>query len=160
MCLKTKQIMPCVAKDVIPCVKVVIRNDNGTYSPIFAPGVTYAIGKHTPYNAYINQGGSTCEMRNEDGDVTYGLHSFKPNVNAIKQLYEWCYKDVNFDKSEVAVIECEIPKDTLYFEGRGHVFNDPFMDQSGYTSEYLYVKRELTQEEIDSLPSYDRHTGI
>jgi hypothetical protein len=34
------------------------------------------------------------------------------------------------------------------------------MDQRGYTSEYLYVKRELTQEEIDNLPSYERPVDI
>jgi hypothetical protein len=166
MCLKTKQVKPCIAKDAIPCVKVVIRNDDGTYSPIFAYGVTYTVGKNTTYKtspeyvAHANQGSSACEMMYEDGDVTYGLHSFKPNVNAIKQLYKWCYEEGNFSMSKVAVIECEIPKDTLYFEGQGYVFSDLFMDQSGYTSEYLYVKRELTQEEIDNLPSYDRHTDI
>lgn len=166
MCLKTKQVKPRIAKDVIPCVKVVIKNDDGTYSPIFAYGVTYAIGKNTTYKtspdyvAHANQNSSAREMMNEGGDVTYGLHSFKPNVNAIKQLYEWCYTDGNFSKSKVAVIECEIPKDTPYFEGRGYVFSDEFMDQSGYTSEYLYVKRELTQEEIDNLPSYERPVDI
>lgn len=162
MCLKTKQVKPCIAKEAIPCVKVVIRNDDDTYSPIFASGVTYTIGKNTTYKtspdyvAHANQGGSACEMMNDRGDVIYGLHSFKPNVNAIKQLYKWCCKEGGFSMSKVAVIECEIPKDTPYFEGKGHVFSDSFMDQSGYTSEYLYVKRELAQEEIDSLPSYER----
>lgn len=168
MCLKTKQVMPCIAKDVVPCVKVVIRNNDGTYSPIFADGVTYAVGKHTTYKtspvyvAHANQSSSACEMMNEGGNVNYGLHSFKPNVNAIKRLYEWCYcyTDENFSKSEVTVIECEIPKGTPYFEGRGYVFSDEFVDQSGYTSEYLYVKRELMQEEIDNLPSYERPVDI
>lgn len=162
MCLKTKQVKPCIAKDAIPCVKVVIRNDDGTYSPIFAYGVTYAIGKNTTYKTSpdYKQDSIICEMMNEDGDVTYGLHSFKPDVNAIKQLYKWCYEEGNFSMSKVAVIECEIPKDTLYFEGKGYVFSDSFMDQRGYTSEYLYVKRELTQEEIDNLPSYDRPVDI
>lgn len=166
MCLKTEQWNKRNAEEAIPCVKVVIRNNDGTYSPIFASGVTYEVGKHTTYKtspdyvAHVHQGSSACEMINEDGDVTYGLHSFKPNVNAIKQLYEWCYTDGNFSKSKVAVIECEIPKDTPYFEGEAYVFSDKRMDQSGYTSEYLYVKRELTQEEIDNLPSYEKRTDI
>lgn len=157
---------PAKAEEDIKCMKVVVKSfadpDNPTYHAVFYdPKFQYHIGQETQ-SEMLGSG-----TRWSDS-IDYGLHSFKPDVDGWKRLatwFEFARKTGEFDtdwgltKTEAAVLECVIPKDSLYYEGTANCINGD-AEEKGYASNKLLPLRELPRSEWESYmddpnPKYD-----
>lgn len=144
------------AKEDIKCMKVVVKSfedpEHPTFHSIFVNSdFQYRIGKvakdQTPKISPIYP---DC--------VNIGLHTFRVNVDGWKRLakyFENARENGMFDqewgyvKTEAAVLECVIPKGTLYFEGRANcILGDD--EEKGYTSSKLIPVREVPRSEWET----------
>ena len=142
MCIYTKEKKPKTATEPIRCLKVVRRVHDG-YVPYFWYGVTYKLGKTYKESEY----GSDKLKSPLKGYHRYGIgfHSYTLNNPNAYQL-------MPHDHESFAILECEIPVGTRYFEGLSNtrycVLHPLFLTETSYLSERIKVVRELTEEEI------------
>ena len=144
---------PAKAKEDIKCMKVVVKSfadpDNPTYHAVFYdPDFQYHIGQETQ-SEMLGSGTKWSDS------IDYGLHSFKPNVDGWKRLATWFEEarktgEFNTDwgciTTEAAVLECVIPKGSLYYEGTANCINGDD-EEKGYASNRLLPLRELPRSE-------------
>ncbi len=157
---------PAKAKEDIKCMKVVVKSledpDNPTYHAVFYdPTFQYHIGQETQSEML----GSRTKWSDS---IDYGLHSFKPDVNGWRRLATWFeaaskagefYTEWREITTEAAVLECVIPKGSLYYEGTANCINGDD-EEKGYASNRLLPLRELPRSEWenykdDPKPKYD-----
>lgn len=180
MCLKTNSTRKSTAKNPIRCLKVVaVSNTSGKpvyhsfYS--FNGSIRYKIGG----TADMNDGHTETkdelrtlpyygfdELRDGVPDFKYrveaGIHTFSPEGDAARSVYEWGKKELEFynndlfDRDNIAILECEIPAGAEYYEGVATCFNEQYqVDERGYVSDKLHIIRALSEEEINALPYVD-----
>lgn len=147
---------PARAKEDIKCMKVVVKSladpDNPTYHAVFYdPTFQYYIGKET-HSKMLGSGSRLSD------NIDYGLHSFKPDVNGWKRLATWIevarrrgVLDADWGQItiEAAVLECVIPKGSLYYEGTANCI-DGDAEEKGYASNWLLPLRELPRSEWEN----------
>lgn len=152
MCLYTNQYKPIKADKPIRCLKVVekISPDDANHTigiscfklTVVKPCI-YTTGKRT---GMIKDNKSkmipTINYKFMDKNYMYmvinGLHSFKINdLEPWKHLIAWMITK----KRNPALLLCEIPAGTLYFEGAHNCISD---NELGYVSEALDVISEIS----------------
>ena len=180
MCLKTNSTRKSTAKNPIRCLKVVaVSNtpDGPVYHSFYSfnGSIKYKIGgmadmndgrgikdelRTLPYYGY--EKGQLNESDDFKRRVEAGIHTFSPEGDAARSVYEWGKKESEFynnelsDRNDVAILECEIPVGANYYKGVATCFNEQYqVDESGYVSDKLHVIRALSEEEINALPYVD-----
>ena len=176
MCLKTNSTRKSTAKNPIRCLKVVaVSNtpDGPVYHSFYSfnGSIKYKIGgtadmndgrgiKHKlctlPYYGFDALREGVPDFRRR---VEAGIHTFSPEGDAARSVYEWGKKESEFynnelsDRDDIAILECEIPAGAHYYKGVATCFNEQYqVDESGYVSDKLHVIRALSEEEINALP--------
>ena len=172
MCLLTNNKNSKVAKKPIRCMKIVsaiTENGETRYMSFYGFDGTleYKIGETismNPEGTHQKLRSAVVPQFSQSGDMHYrvgpGIHTFLPEANGVRSLYEWGKKDLiwNGDSSsiKIAVLECEIPAKARYFEGIATCFNKGSgVDEHGYVSNKLHVIRALTEEEIEKMEFVD-----
>lgn len=159
MCLYTNQHNPRKTDKPIRCLKVVekISPDNAN------PTIGISCFKISVIEPCIYTIGKRTEMKKDDEckmihtvnytfmDKTYmymidnGLHSFKiDDSEPWKPLIAWMISK----KRNPALLLCEIPAGTLYFEG---IHNCISVGEPGYVSEVLDVISEISVKKYQSI---------
>lgn len=177
MCLKTNSTRKSTAKNPIRCLKVVaVSNtpDGPVYHSFYSfnGSIEYKIGgmadmndskgikdelRTLPYYGYERgqlNGSDDFKRR-----VEAGIHTFSPEGDAARSVYEWGKKESEFYNNElsyrddIAILECEIPTGAHYYKGVATCFNEKYqVDETGYVSDKLHIVRALSEEEINTLP--------
>lgn len=180
MCLKTNSTRKSTAKNPIRCLKVVaVSNtpDGPVYHSFYSfnGSIKYKIGgtadmndgkglkdelRTLPYYGY--ERGQLNESDNFKRRVEAGIHTFSPEGDAARSVYEWGKKESKFynnilsDRDDIAILECEIPAGAKYYKGVATCFQDSYqVDERGYVSDKLHIIRALSEEEINALPYVD-----
>ncbi len=158
MCLFTNQEKPKVCKTPIRCMKIVRRRLGGGYEPCFYRifGDVYRLGEIvqlvTPnifddvhdFGEFVYSG--------ENIKVQTGFHTYTyGNGNIVKVLEVM----KNEGEGELVVLECEIPKGALYYEGHCNVHyhhnEKGLLSETGYCSDRLRVIREVPLSEVENI---------
>ena len=179
MCLKTNSTRKSIAKKPIKCLKVVAVS-NAPGGPIyhsfysFNGSIEYKIGGTADMNdGHEESKSKLCTLpyygfKLRDGvpdfkrRVEAGIHTFSPEGNAARSVYEWGKKESEYynhllsDRDDIAILECEIPTGAEYYKGVATCFAEHYqVDESGYVSDKLHIIRVLSEEEIEALPYVD-----
>ena len=176
MCLKTNSTRKSTAKNPIRCLKVVaVSNtpDGPVYHSFYAfnGSIKYKIGSTADMNNGREFKSELCTFPYYGSDelhkdapnfkrrVEAGIHTFSPESNAARSVYEWAKQESEFynndlsDRDDVAILECEIPTGAKYYKGVATCFNERYqVDERGYVSDKLHVIRVLSEEEVKNLP--------
>lgn len=170
MCLYTRQDKPKTATEPIRCMKVVrrIEGENG-YEPCFKhyDGIVYRIGEmvrifpsevsdfrkpDVVVDSFYNVGVRSFYpvQVGECYKVSRGLHVYTYyNENVVKLLTT---KKLFDESTKYAVLECEIPKGALYYEGHSNVnysvYQASILTETSYCSDSLRVIREIPVSEL------------
>ena len=163
MCHIVKWMGAHKVKQSIRCYKVVIKaydKEDGKYSyhPVFYNSHTLSYEVGTTYKTE-----RPSRPRGYNMVVNRGLHSFRTDVCGWIGTARWLdlglegdtsFSDWNNLKAEAAVLECEIPKGSWYFEGEANcIFGGH--DEAGYVSDTLVVLREVPRSEWPSMTFND-----
>ena len=179
MCLKTNSTRKSVAKKPIKCLKVVaVSNtpDGPVYHSFYSfnGSIKYKIGGTADMNDGRTKTKDKLRTLPYYGDglhygaldfkrrVEAGIHTFSPEGDAARSVYEWGkkesehYNNVFSVRDDIAILECEIPVGAKYYKGVATCFNEHYqVDERGYVSDKLHVIRALSEEEINALPYVD-----
>lgn len=171
MCLITSQTRPVTAEKPIKCLKLVRKSVGADGNPEYHAYFEYSDVEYKIGETFTDTNPFTRLLLDS---IERGLHTFSPDGNGARTLYDWAVQRRNhfrkkekgsIDPSEkrfyrgrahdVALLECQIPAGARYYEGQCNCltyFGDDKLDQSGYVSDMLTPIRELTRDEIEQLP--------
>ena len=146
MCLRTNSTRKSTVKNPIRCLKVVAVShtaDGSAYHSFytFNGSIEYKIGATVDMNEgrteknkdelrtlqdyRYRSGGPYASFPFPDFKrrVEAGLHTFSPEGNGARSVYEWGKKESEFynnelsDRDDIAILECEIPTGAHYYKG-------------------------------------------
>lgn len=171
MCLTTSQTRPVTAEKPIKCYKVVQKSVDADGKPRYSAYFAYSDAEYRIGETFKDTNPFTRSLLNS---IERGLHTFSPDGNGARSLYEYAIKRRDYFRREekksffpsekdffrscaydVALLECEIPAGAEYYEGHCNCltyYGYEELDQSGYVSDKLTPIRELSRDEIAQMP--------
>ena len=171
MCLTTSQKRPVTAEKPIKCYKVVRKSVDADGKPEYHAYFAYSDAEYKIGETFTDTNPFTRSLLDS---IERGLHTFSPDGNGARSLYERAIKRRNYFKKaekesvlpsekdffrscmhDVALLECEIPAGAEYYEGHCNCltyYGNEKLDQSGYVSDKLTPLRELSPDEISQMP--------
>lgn len=171
MCLTTSQTKPETVEKPIRCLKLVRKSVGADGNPEYRAYFSYSDVEYKIGETFTDTNPFTRSFLNS---IERGLHTFLPDRNGARTLYDWAVQrrdhfkkkekgsadplDKSFYHScahDVALLECEIPAGARYYTGQCNCltyFGDKDLDQTGYVSDMLTPVRELTPDEIEQMP--------